>query len=215
MRAELRASVTGFFAGLQLPDTPPVLTETDSERLVALAQLVTRSRSPVERDSYISREIELVPEAEAPDRLVVVLAGILEGLRSIGLDPAEAWRLVVKLGLDSIPAQRRAVLELLLVLESDTTTRVATALSLPTSTAKRALEDLAAHSVLERESGGKGKADTWRASRWAIVDHAAVTSPETSAEAILGQPEMSDKQTYTTTNDFSGLPEALENRGSP
>jgi hypothetical protein len=38
---------------------------------------------------------------------------ILEGLRAIGLDDRAAWKLVVKVAFDSMPAQRRQVLELL------------------------------------------------------------------------------------------------------
>ena len=59
---------------------------TRADRLIALATLVVRARSAVERDGY-TREIELVPGSEAPTRLVIVLDRLLAGLDAIGLRP--------------------------------------------------------------------------------------------------------------------------------
>jgi hypothetical protein len=50
-----------------------------------------------------TREVELVPDAEAPARFVLVLASLLEGLRLLGIDDATAWLLVTKVALDSMP----------------------------------------------------------------------------------------------------------------
>jgi hypothetical protein len=162
MRAELRDAVTGFFANLELPDGD-TLTKADKQRLVMLADLVTMARSPVERDR-LSRDIELIPDPEAPARFALMLAALLEGLRVIGLDDEQAWRLVSKTAFDSMPAQRRRVLELLATTEAATTKEAALALGLPTTTARRTLEDLTAHSVVVRDTGEKG--DTWRLSAW-------------------------------------------------
>jgi hypothetical protein len=127
-------------------------------RLVDLADLVSRARSTVIRDSY-RREIELVPDSEAPGRVVGALARVLTGLRLIGVEEAEAWRVTVKTGLDSLPAARLQALEYLLERDEATTTDVATELGLPNPTTHRTLGDLTAHGVLERESQGQGKAD--------------------------------------------------------
>ncbi len=164
MRAELRDAVTGFFAGLELPDKD-TLTDTDKHRLVTLADLVTMARSPVERDR-ISRDIELIPDPEAPARFALMLAALLEGLRVLGLESEHAWQLVSKTAFDSMPAQRRRVIELLAATQTVATKDAALALGLPTTTARRTLEDLAAHHIVERESGGDGKGDTWRLSAW-------------------------------------------------
>jgi len=164
MRAELRDAVTGFFSGLDLPNGDS-LSDADKTRLVTLADLVTMARSPVERDSYASREIEMVPDPEAPARFALMLAALLEGLQIIGLDAKHAWQLVNKTAFDSMPAHRRRILELL-AQATATTKGAALALGLPTTTTRRTLEDLAAHHVIERESDGDGKADTWRLSAW-------------------------------------------------
>jgi Bifunctional DNA primase/polymerase, N-terminal/Primase C terminal 1 (PriCT-1) len=163
MRAALRDVVAGFFQSLELPhDTGQhQLSHDDIERLVLLSDFVTLARSPVERDGY-TREVELVPDPEAPARFAGMLAAILEGLRAVGLDDRDAWPLVVKVAFDSMPAQRRKVLELLADADTITKRQAAEALGLPTTPTGRTLEDLAAHGVLVRESGGEGKADVWR-----------------------------------------------------
>lgn len=163
MRTELRNVVTGFFTSLELPESD-TLTETDKTRLVTLADLVTMARSPVERDR-VKREIEMIPDPEAPARFAIMLAALLEGLRVIGLDDEHAWQLITKTAFDSMPAQRRRVLELLAETETVTTKEAALALGLPTTTARRTLEDLAAHRVVIREEGD-GNADIWRFSAW-------------------------------------------------
>jgi hypothetical protein len=73
----------------------------------------------------------------------------------------------VKLALDSMPAIRRAVFG---ALPEDgghvTTSNVAGMLGYPTNTARRALEDLAAHRVVTRHQPGPGLADAWALSEW-------------------------------------------------
>ena len=178
MRAELSQAVCRLFEGLSIPSELPSMTAAEEERLISLAVLAVRCRSTIERDSY-SREIELIPEAEAPGRLTLVLARLHAGLTVIGVDRTEAWRVVAKVALDSMPAIRRTVLELLLAEEHLTAPDLASAAGYPTQTARRAMEDLAAHGVLRRESMGKGKADRWSCSDWTRQRWTA-TVPETS-----------------------------------
>ena len=85
-----------FFASS--PESPRPLDEDEQELLFALSTLVVRCRSAVERDGR-TREIELIPEPEAPARLVVVLARLLAGLDAIGLDRETSWRVLGKVGL--------------------------------------------------------------------------------------------------------------------
>jgi hypothetical protein len=164
MRRELADAVTGLFVG-GLPAVAPELTADQRARMVTLATLAVRARSAVERDSY-SREVELVPDAESPTRLVKVLARLLAGIHATGADPATAWRIVTKCALDSIPALRLAVIAHLHTTGEQSTTTIAQAVRHPTQTTRRALEDLAAHSLVHRESQGKGRADTWELTEW-------------------------------------------------
>ena len=183
---KMRAALAAAAAEL-LSDGPPCQPQPrsndDDDRLVSIATLVVRARSAIERDGY-TRDIELVPGSEAPTRLVVVLARLLEGLDAIGADRDTAWPIVTKAALDCIPALRRAVMDTLEAADDQLETRtVATAVSYPTQTTRRALEDLTAHGICHRYPGGNGKSDDWRLTDFARIHYAAAhntTVPETS-----------------------------------
>jgi hypothetical protein len=166
MRAELAAATKQWWDTLSMPTDPIQVNSTDRDFLIALSTLIVRCRSSVERD-YHTREIEFVPDAEAPGRLARTLAQLLAAMTVIGVSEPERRRLTRKVGLDCVPALRRGALEHLAAGSgSQSTTQVGLALAHPTQTVRRALEDLAAHSVLARNSQGSGKADLWQLSDW-------------------------------------------------
>lgn len=163
MRAELSRAVHDFFNSLTLPDTPLALTNAEQDWLIALASLVVRARSAVERDGR-THEIELIPDPEAPTRLVLTLARLYAGLRAVQVTKAEAWQLINKIGFDSLPALRWRVLQKLLHIDTCIegpieTPTFAAALGYPTQTTRRTLEDLAAHGLVLRKKGKN--ADQW------------------------------------------------------
>jgi hypothetical protein len=191
MRAELQRAVSGLL-GNGLPNQPRDISPEEVDGLIQLATLVVRCRSAIERDNY-SREIELVPRAEAPTRLVGVLARLLAALDAIGLERGQAWKVINRVGLDSMPALRRSCLEVLLKHGEVSTTGVAEAVRYPTQTTRRSLEDLTAHDVICRISHGSGKSDTWKLSDWA-QPRCERTFPEMSGGVLSGTgtvPEMS------------------------
>jgi energy-coupling factor transporter ATP-binding protein EcfA2 len=194
MRVELAEAVAQLFA---LPACRPRRRSTeDDERLISLASLVARARSAVERDGY-SREIELIPGSEAPTRLVVVLARLLAGLDAVGASREQAWPVLTKAALDCIPAIRRQAIAVLASSSGQLETgTVAEAIVYPTQTTRRALEDLTAHGIAVRESGGKGKSDRWELTSFARERYAAAE----------GVPEMSIpiSKSASTDDDFSG-----------
>ena len=184
MRAELADAVEAVLGDVQTGWLANDADADTTERLVKIATLAVRCRSAVERDGY-TREVQLVPEPEAPARLALVLLRLLNGLRAIGLDSGAAWPLVVKCALDSMPALRRKVLEDLLRRPMPaSTTEVAEAVRHPTTTARRALEDLAAHDIAQRIPQGPGQADVWQLTPWARDRWPTV--PETSVGGIEG-----------------------------
>jgi len=95
MRNDLKAAIAELFADA-LRRMPRRLTDADRDRLVDLVNLTRLCGSAVERDGY-KREIELVPDSEAPTRLIKVLDRLLAGLNAMGVDRADAWRIVTKL----------------------------------------------------------------------------------------------------------------------
>lgn len=167
MREELRDAVATFFK-YQDGGHPKPLAQDERDRLKSLVTLVVRCRSAVERDSH-HREIDLIPEPEAPTRLIVALSRLLLGLRAMGIGRQESWDIVTGVALDSMPQLRRLVTEILFLKAGDSleTGEIAEAVRYPTKTAHRALEDLTAHYVVERERMGQGRSDEWRLSVWA------------------------------------------------
>jgi hypothetical protein len=183
MRAELAAAVSGLFVGIEVGTALPPIDDREIAALVALSSLVASARSAVERDAY-RREIELILDTEAPARLAQTLRRLYAGMLAIGLERKTAWPLVVKVGLDCIPKLRRSAFDTLLD-TSDwlSTTTIAAAAGYPTITARRALEDLAAHGVAERKSQGAGKADNWRLSDIARSRYEATFSEMSDADS--------------------------------
>ncbi len=176
MRAELGRAVAGVFAA-ELRE-PRTLTAAERGRLISLATFAVKARSPVERDGH-TREIELVPESEAPARLAKVLEALLAGLDSLGVERERAWQVTTKAALDCVPRLRRQVVELLSRTGELGTKEAAVALDYPTRTTRRALEDLTAHRIVRRAQAAKNK-DTWRLTETAANWYAHARVPDLS-----------------------------------
>jgi len=154
-REELRQAVAGFLAGLAIPASAPALDEVTKDWLVAVANLVTWTRSAVQRDGF-SRDILIVPLPEAPARFVKQLACLYRALIVMGCTGPEARALVDRAALDSCPPERMAVLRFLAGRDADADTQtIADGVALPTMTAKRIAEDLTALRLMDR-AGGRG-----------------------------------------------------------
>jgi hypothetical protein len=177
---------------------PSLLTvapdERTQDRLISISTLAVRCRSAVERDGY-TREVLNIPEPEAPARLALVLLRLWNGLLAIGVGDREAWSLVTKCALDSMPAIRRLVVEDLMRRSTATLAEIAERINYPPTTTRRALEDLTAHGIAQRQAPGHGAADSWVASEWARGRWPCV--PEKSEEA------RSEHETTSATGPFS------------
>ena len=174
MRRELQQAVTDMFTTLELPTELPDISAEEQARLVGISMLAVRLRSAVERDSH-NREIELIPEPEAPGRLALTLRRLLGGMVVIGVEHENCWKVLTKVAFGSAPSLRWKAFK---VLADDggelTTTAVATRVQYPTKTTRRALEDLTAHGLVIRRASGPGNADAWGLSEWAEVTHTSV-----------------------------------------
>lgn len=175
MRAELSTLVAGLFDHLDL-SIPIIFSEGERNKLVALALFATRCRSAVERDTYQTREIQLIPGAESPTRLVKVLAQLLRGMQILGITKSRAWELVEKVALDSMPAIRHKVIKAMLTENGNViTSQLAAKLGYPTNTTRRTLEDLACYGITDRISQGEGHADLWNLTDWTRKTYEAAT----------------------------------------
>lgn len=125
----------------------------------------------------------------------------------------EAWDVVEKAGLDSIPVLRRALLDELVRAAGDPlpTAAFAERLDYPTGTVRRGLEDLTAHQFACRVSrgsgggkGGGGSADTWAATELTLdLERGIRGFPDLSSNAYSVLEE-------DTSSDFSGTPSRSE-----
>jgi hypothetical protein len=159
MRRELRQAVSRLFGSIR-PE-PHEFDEAARKRLAALSKFVARARSAVERDRY-HRDIELIPSSEMPGRLARSLRCLFQGLQNIGVPDQECWTLVSKTALDCIPDLRWQVLRYLLAASQEIeTSRIADGVNYPTTTARRALEDLTGHGLAHRFGEGSGTSHTW------------------------------------------------------
>jgi hypothetical protein len=167
MRAELAAAVAGLFAS-KLPD-PPALAESELQRLDHIVALAVRLRAHVERDRY-SREVLRVHDPEGPGRLGLCLERLLAGLSMIGVRRNHAMHIVERVALDSVPPLRRRAFDLLNG-TSITTRDVAETMGLPTVTARRVLEEVAAQglAVRTREKDSTGEEKEGVADRWNLA----------------------------------------------
>ena len=155
-REELRDLVASFFAGLDLwfgeSEGRRDLTDQEANKIIRLATVAARCRSAVVRDAY-TKEIMGVRETEAGTRLATILGQLLVGMEVIGVEERERWRLVGKVGLDSMPKIRRAIVDGVLShgREGVTTTELAAATGASKSVVDRAVEDLEVHGVVVGE----------------------------------------------------------------
>jgi hypothetical protein len=165
MRNELAEAVARLFVGRRAEPRP--IAKDEIRRIDRTIALVVRLRGTVERDRY-SREVEAVYGAEGTARIGLALERLLAGLDTLGVDRTTALDVVERVAMDSVPPLRRAAYEHLCrnvdvtgaPLEAETPD-IAQALGLPTTTVRRALEELAAYRLISRTKGGK--ADKWMA----------------------------------------------------
>jgi hypothetical protein len=160
MREQLAEAVAGLFAGLPDPLLEPEpLAKPELAKLKDTVMLATRLRAGVERDR-IKRDIEAVYDPEGPARLALSLERLFAGLVIIGLDRETAMQVVETVAMDSTPRFRLAVYTALSE-EWEITRKVAATVNLPTTTTRRALEDLTAQGLALREEKDAG-ADEWK-----------------------------------------------------
>ncbi|MGH8995138.1 MAG: hypothetical protein ACRDYB_03745 [Acidimicrobiales bacterium] len=172
-RARRTEAVTAFFADLVLPERPPESSLEERDRLIELADLGTRCRSGVVWGGGHNNEIIQVPAAEEVPRLLGELGQLSAGLRTIGVDDAERWRLLTKCALDAMSTVRRAVIEVLVNTIVDlATATVAARCRLPVSSVRRHLQELSALGLCDLDGIDPERwcASTWLRNGWQVVE---------------------------------------------
>jgi hypothetical protein len=179
MRKELAEAVTQLFANRRTAAAK--INDQERETIGQTIALVVRLRGAVERDRG-SRELEMIYGAEGTARIGLALERLLAGLDTLGVDRTKALAVVKRVALDSVPPLRRRAYDCVVKYgrrdppDPVETADVAIELGLPTNTARRILEDLAAHGLVIRRSQGPGKADIWDPTPWEAEEAAAAAA---------------------------------------
>jgi hypothetical protein len=146
---------------VNVPGRCEPLPRSVKDGLTTLADLVSQCRSPIERDGR-TREIDGVPFREEGPRLARQLASLYRGLLTIGNTEQEAWDKVRRIALDSMPElRRRAIFSLKACDTPERTSVIAQACNCPTTTTRRALEDLAYLGLIQRHGTEYQASETW------------------------------------------------------
>lgn len=163
MREEIQNGFADFVAGVTIPSEGIIIPEETKQRIAHLSAFCVRARSGVIREGYSSREIELIPEAELPTRLSKQLITLYSALSLIsGGFVDEDYELIYKIGMDTLPQNRKSAINALLHADShQETAEIAVTIGYPTNTTRRILEDLHGLKLIDRVSHGQGHSDQW------------------------------------------------------
>src|SRR5207249_1783634 len=141
---QLAQAVAGVFA--QSRAEPRLLSKIEEQELERVVLLATRLRGAVERDRR-TRELDAIYGAEGTARLGLTLDQLLAGLDVLGVERKLARKVIKSVALDSVPPLRLAAYRCIQKYNDLETGDVAIQLGLPTVSARRVLEDLAAYGL--------------------------------------------------------------------
>lgn len=208
MRAELSEAVGAAVAPVQAHDGV-ALTDTETERILEAANVVTLARTGVDYD-YRGDVID-AHAPEMPTRFAKQLGQVLRGAVAIGMGRADALRLAIRCARDSMPPLRLAILDDVASHPGTSTQDVRRRLAKPRTTVDRQLQSLHMLGVLvcdEIDSERFGKVTT--TSRYHL---AADIRPDV---LVPPEPDLSatthplTERTHST--DISGAAKHSENR---
>jgi hypothetical protein len=194
MRKEL-AAITGSL--LRTIDTSlATLDESDMETLLDAADLVTLSRTAVERD-YRGDPIE-AHAPEMPTRFAKQLGQIMRGSLAIGLHRDHARQTALRVARDSIPPLRAAILADIAEHPGSPCRDVVKRLQRPRTTIDRALQELHLIGLLHVAEAAPGGLDmSWRYELAAGVSPVLIKSLMTLDPHGRDQPAPADPGTGT------------------
>jgi hypothetical protein len=145
MRAELADAVTGVVAGMAREAI--TLTDDESDRILAAADLVTLARTGVEYD--FRGDVIDAHAPEMPTRFAKQLAQVMRGAVAIGKDRTDALALAIRCARDSMPPLRLLIIDDLAAHPRSTASDVRKRINKPRATVDRQLQALHMLSVCD------------------------------------------------------------------
>jgi hypothetical protein len=159
MRAELADAVADVFAAIDL-HADVDLTEDETGRLLAAADLVTRARTGVEFD-YRGDVID-AHAPEMPTRFTKQLVQVARGAMAIGMDRDRAMRLALRCARDSMPPLRLAIVDDVAAHPGSGVRDVRRRINKPRNTVDRQLQALHMLGVLDCDEEEDHRGVRWR-----------------------------------------------------
>lgn len=163
MRAELKEAVSKYFKSLRQPAIEDILLPQEIiVALSAVASFVVKARSGIIRD--YRKEIEYIPEPEAPARFAKQLGTFIKGLCVVEGRSEVTWddlMLTVRVALDAIPTNRIKHILALCNDDYQTTKQIQEITRYSISGSQMILEDLRALGLVDSRGGGMGITSTW------------------------------------------------------
>jgi len=165
MREELAIAVKRFYSqNFNINEVK--LPEKMKDELVNLANFVAMCRTTVSRDPYHKNIVTYLPEYEVATRIGIQLTKLGRSLaatrrrKEIG---GEEFRILKRVGVDSIPKKVRVLLEVLNGQDRVTTSEIAERTGIEGETCRLALNDLAVLKLVDGEKiEGRGNPIAWK-----------------------------------------------------
>jgi hypothetical protein len=189
MRREIREAAGRLLTNID--PTVTALTEQERRAVFNVADLVTRARTAVEHDHVGNPD--WAHDQEMPTRFAKCLSQIVRGALAIGVPRDEALRLAIRVGRDSMPPVRMAVLADVAANSGTTTTDSARRLQRPRQSVDRALQELQLLGLLEVTVRPDlvGAGWLWRTAPW--VDLTVLGCPTAGSTRPAPPPDGGDE----------------------
>ena len=166
MREEISGAVKRFFKARKIKIKDINIPAEIVDKIVMLANFIAICRTTVSRDPYRRHTLDYIPEPEIGTRIGIQLAKLGTGLASIrGKKEVgeDEFRILKRIGLDSMPKKIKVIIEVLNDQEALTTPKVAKATGIEKETCRLALNDLAVLDLVDHEKvDGVGNPIGWK-----------------------------------------------------
>jgi hypothetical protein len=203
MREEL-AQLAGQVIASVDNESPPELTDTEKQRILAAADLVTLARTAVEHD-YRGDVVD-AHAPEAPTRFAKQLGQVARGGIAIGLRRDAALRLAIRCARDSMPPLRLRIIDDLAKNPHSSTTEVRKRIEKPRATTDRQLQALHMLGVVSCDEIEYAERPRWYYSLADGIDPSSLVVPDLLVDTHSHTEEESVSTYISGTNEHSTNP---------
>lgn len=161
-REEMADAFAAYIDGISLAEDLPELPKELKSYLIQLSEMATRARSAIARKRYHrDNPIIMAHALEMPTRMALQLLNVGYGMAVQRPDQklqAEDFNILYKTAIDSIPIERKKLMEVMTGYMSTDISGAAAQLGLPYDTVKTTMEDLSALGVVtQHKSQAQGR----------------------------------------------------------